>query len=421
MVNREQASRRPMHVEADGAILTFSGSSGVTPGAWRYAANALVRDWQQGIREFTINTDLDPLHSPEFDVPMAATLEGFRSLGAEFDIGTTGGRTQDNPILSFLFPLDAAHDVPPPRGEYFSRVWRFDAESITGIADAISTNALERVAWAEGAWDYFVIILYELIDNVNEHSGTGAGFLEVQIHNSGTVLITVADAGRGIRQSFLRARDYAPRTDADAIQLAIQEGVTSLPTRGRGNGLFFATKNAAAANGQFSLESGETRAVWRSGALDMDFRPVRRFSDHQTGLPLPAPMTIAVLDFDARRSIDSIQVLGHEPIVPERERYEEGDALYLSVADRSRGTATRSAARQFRNMIETLHNQSDHKSVVIDFADIRIISMSYADELIGQLASDLGPAAFMRSIRLENASPTVQRLLDRAIDLRFKT
>ena len=92
----------------------------------------------------------------------------------------------------------------------------------------------------------------------------------------------------------------------------------------------------------------------------------------------------------------------------------------LSVAEQSRGTATRTAARQFRNMVESLHNQSGHMPVKIDFAGVPIISLSYADELVGQLASDLGPAAFMRSVRLENANPTVQRLLDRAIDLRFR-
>ena len=70
-------------------------------------------------------------------------------------------------------------------------------------------------------------------------------------------------------------------------------------------------------------------------------------------------------------------------------------------------------------MIESLHNQSGHMPVRIDFVNVPIISLSYADELVGQLASDLGPATFMRTIRLENANPTVQRLLDRAIDLRF--
>ena len=131
-------------------------------------------------------------------------------------------------------------------------------------------------------------------------------------------------------------------------------------------------------------------------------------------------MTVASLDFGATRAVDSIEVLGYEPVVPERERYEEGEEIVLSVAEQSRGTATRTAARQFRNMVESLHNQSGHMPVRIDFAGVPIISLSYADELVGQLASDLGPAAFMRSVRLENANPTVQRLLDRAIDLRFR-
>ena len=408
---------RPFRFAADGSDLTFEGSTGQNRNGWIYAANGITQEFQSGIRDFRITADLEYPHDPQFDAPMAAVIEGFKRLGATFEVVVPDNVSFDQQTYSFLFPLELS-DEPPPRGEYFSRVWMFDRDTGSRIAQNLSDNALEMTAWASGTWDYFVLMLSEIIDNVIEHSSVPFGFVEVQIHRSGTVLMTVADCGVGVRQSFLRTTAYAPRTDEDAILLAISERVTSLPERGRGNGLWFATRNAAANNGRFSLMSGTARVVWGMGAREPQVLSVYRFNDK--GIPQPGPMTVASLDFDATRAVDSIEVLGYEPVVPERERYEEGEEIVLSVAEQSRGTATRTAARQFRNMVKSLHNQSGHMPVRIDFTGVPIISLSYADELVGQLASDLGPAAFMRSVRLENANPTVQRLLDRAIDLRFR-
>ena len=246
-------SSRQFRFTNDGPNLTLTGSTGRGRSGWIYAANGITAEFQRGVREFTITADLDPLHSPEFDVPMAAVLEGFRGLGASFRVTVPPGAPPDSQTYSFLSPLEFSTGGTPPRGEYFSRVWKFDSETGSGLAKAISENALEMITWADGAWDYFVLMLSEIIDNVIEHATAHFGFIEVQIHRSGTVLMTVADSGVGVRQSFLRTNQYSPRTDEDALLLAINEQITSLPDRGRGNGLWFATRNAAANNGQFSL------------------------------------------------------------------------------------------------------------------------------------------------------------------------
>ena len=362
-------SSRPFNFAVDGSTLTFSGSPGANRNGWLYAANGITTEFERGTRDFTIFADLEFPHSPEFDVPMAAVLEGFRRLGATFTIEVPEGVPDDSQTYSFLSPLEFSSADPPPRGEYFSRVWAFDSETGSALAKSMSEKALEMIPWAPGAWDYFVLMLSEMLDNVIEHSSTTLGFVEVQIHRSGTVLMTVADYGVGIRQSFLRTNMHSPRTDQDALLLAINEKITSLPDRGRGNGLWFATRNAAANNGQFSLFSGLARVVWQRGAREPSIHDVRRFIVR--GLPYPAPMTVASLDFDGTRELDSIKVLGYEPIIPEREQYERGAEIALSVAKQSRGTATRTAARQFRNMVETLHNQSGHMPVTINFSNPR--------------------------------------------------
>lgn len=71
-----------------------------------YAANGITAEFQRGVREFTITADLDPLHSPDFDVPMAAALEGFRGLGASFSVTVPPGVPPDSQTYSFLFPLE---------------------------------------------------------------------------------------------------------------------------------------------------------------------------------------------------------------------------------------------------------------------------------------------------------------------------
>ncbi|MBN20215.1 MAG: hypothetical protein CL678_02920 [Bdellovibrionaceae bacterium] len=48
--------------------------------------------------------------------------------------------------------------------------------------------------------------------------------------------------------------------------------------------------------------------------------------------------------------------------------------------------------------------------VVLDFSGIRTVSHSFADELIGKLAENLGPVAFKQKIKIINLSESNRRV-----------
>lgn len=90
----------------------------------------------------------------------------------------------------------------------------------------------------------FSYVLYELIRNVLEHSGSDAGaYVAADIDEDGTVRLGVSDAGIGVPKSIRRA--HSARTDEDAVRLAFSPGVSGVSSKYGGNetnggaGLFF--------------------------------------------------------------------------------------------------------------------------------------------------------------------------------------
>ncbi len=60
-------------------------------------------------------------------------------------------------------------------------------------------------------------------------------------------------------------------------------------------------------------------------------------------------------------------------------------------------------------------------AVQLDFAGVAVVSASFADEVIGKLAEELGPLGFMQRFQLRNMTPLISGLLDRAIKRRLST
>ena len=82
------------------------------------------------------------------------------------------------------------------------------------------------------------------------------------------------------------------------------------------------------------------------------------------------------------------------------------DEMSQELGSRAGG---RLAARMVRNLL------GDDQVVVLDFADVSVISSSFADEVLGRLFVDLGPMTFANRIEIRNANPNVRGLIDRAI------
>jgi anti-sigma regulatory factor (Ser/Thr protein kinase) len=106
--------------------------------------------------------------------------------------------------------------------------------------------------------------LFEMAENAVIHSRTPVAPLVGYAVSSGTAMFTVADVGIGVLESLRSVAQYASLTeDVDAIQLAMQSGVTSRQDGGGGMGFNSVFKALAEQWGQLRFRSG-------NGCITMD-------------------------------------------------------------------------------------------------------------------------------------------------------
>ena len=101
----------------------------------------------------------------------------------------------------------------------------------------------------------------EIATNVIYHAETGGGYVLAQqcnYRNGPMVEIAVADCGIGIQASLQKNHKYAHiLSDADAIELATKEGISSLEDRYRGYGLYHVTYDVKSNNArEITIRSG---------------------------------------------------------------------------------------------------------------------------------------------------------------------
>ncbi len=77
------------------------------------------------------------------------------------------------------------------------------------------------------------------------------------------------------------------------------------------------------------------------------------------------------------------------------------------------------AARLREEVVRAVETGGD--SVVLDFADVKVVSDSFADELIAVLAAERGEEWFRRHIRVENTSPSIRSVLLQRLAHRLET
>ena len=260
-----------------------------------------------------------------------------------------------------------------------------------------SRDTLKAVEWS----------LWEIMDNVSSHAESEiGGFIQATAYKQGNrVEFVVADAGMGIPTSM------GMRNHDDALQRAIDEGVTSKPAQNAGNGLYGSYRVAFLSGGQFEINS-------LNGHL---------FCDGKTGQVTRRKESIPYAGTSVRCSINvrdpdllgkALQFKGrnHDPGFDYMERKFEGDSddIVFTLKDEARrDLGSRHGGARIRRMIENLIR--DHACIVIDFAGVGIISSSFADEVFGRLFVKLGPRAFMTIVRMQNVDTTIEGLIDRAI------
>jgi hypothetical protein len=106
---------------------------------------------------------------------------------------------------------------------------------------------------------------WELSDNTRFHAQTDGGVLAAQVYEQGRpnqrVDLALGDVGIGIRRS-LQNNEHESVDDADAIELALEEGVSGTGDPSRGYGLPSVVRRVRELGGQTTIRSGAgSRAI----------------------------------------------------------------------------------------------------------------------------------------------------------------
>jgi hypothetical protein len=249
----------------------------------------------------------------------------------------------------------------------------------------------------------------EVIDNIMVHSATILpGLVSAQYYpEQKRMRIGIVDAGLGIRATL--AEKYAFTKDFEAIDKAVQRGVTRDLKIGQGNGLAGTVEIASLNRGDLSILSGT------------GFYRVSSSSTNRGKSKVNVRGTAVAISLDTERPVDLMETFmaesagGWSYFDAEAQRLVEGNGIL--VREEVVHTRGREPAKALRNKIWCLLESLDvGEKLRLDFAGIDSASSSFLDELLARMVSDLTQPIFRSKIEVVNLNPTV-RALAKAVTL----
>lgn len=109
---------------------------------------------------------------------------------------------------------------------------------------------------------------------------------------------------------------------------------------------------------------------------------------------------------------------GRSPDGVERASENDGAPVFDMNGMARPAFGSRRGGKRVRAMIGNLLREN--RSVTLDFKGVAVFSSGFADEVFGRLFVEMGPTAFMTRVKMLNAGPTVEGLIDRAIEQRTR-
>lgn len=294
------------------------------------------------------------------------------------------------------------------------KVWTLTEESEAWkIVDCLLLAARENTELEDGVAQALGWCMSESIDNVLQHSKAGKCFIMAQIHQSNQKFnFCVFDTGIGIYNSF-KGTDYETRYRIDALKYAMSESITSNKAIGQGNGLWGLSQIIKETNGRITLCSSGAQYSFLEGEEDW-------IENGCFNLGKENGTTMVDFQLDYSQPIDVLKALnGYEPYDKWADDHENDLGHFsIKIAKESNGTGTRKSAEKVRNIIIGAQN-SHYSKILIDFSDVKMISSSFADELIGKLIAKYGFSAFMQHIVILNTNKFIDAIINRSVGQRM--
>lgn len=385
-------------------------------GARQYLVQSIERGLREGVSTFKLR--IAKPHSPAFPgmcVPIGGVIDYYiQEKGCRFLSSKSVRQHGYLYNTSFLAPKRLnLNDLPT---SFLDCVWRFTRDDEYEIVTGMVQSLREKMVFKPGMLEGIELCLHEVMDNVLNHSvpfecrdEEPVGYVMVQCGSDAKrVSLAVYDNGQGILRSF-ESSGYNPKTNEEAIELALRKNVTS--GYGAGRGMWMLARVIELCGGSLEVSSGSAKYLL----------------EHLDAEKAPCPKTVAIgsdivgttsVDFflDAARGVDLVKAFeGYEPTSLWHEAHEQSEAtLVFDVAKESHGTGTRHDARRFRNVVRNAYEKR-RQHVILDFGSVRVMSSSYADELIARLIDDMGHVRFMQDFSLNNLSPLSSVIVDEAL------
>lgn len=252
----------------------------------------------------------------------------------------------------------------------------------------------------------------EIFDNILRHSGSEIPGCVCAMFDprSGRFDVAAADCGRGVLDSIREA--YQPFNNAEAIKLAITKGVTRDPKVGQGFGLAGNVEILDLNGGAFQLTSGDIRFEMERGSESFTATPdtpgtqVYLSFDTQNPIPLEKATIVGASTAFDWNYFDIIE-----------EKISQGHAF--KIIDECIHFGGRGPAKALRLKLESILQHSDIQ-VTVDFVGIGTPASSFLDELLGRLASTLGPSQFKDRVKIKNMSELIEKMAATVINDRLK-
>lgn len=248
----------------------------------------------------------------------------------------------------------------------------------------------------------------EIIDNVRLHAEAPApGAVCAQFYPQRHRLdVAIVDQGRGIKTSL--SERLVLKSHREAIERALERGMTRNPDIGQGNGLTGSREIVRLNGGEMHIWTGDSDYSIREGQ-DVGFRAIPLVSG--TGVLIRLDTSHPVRLSDTFIGDSDWSYLNFES---ERIRGAGG----LQVRNECVHTGGREPAITLRRKIEALLPTMEGP-IVLDFTGVRSATSSFFDELLGRLAKSLGKEQFSGRIHVANLDRTLNDVANVVIHQRL--
>lgn len=354
---------------------------------------------------------------PNGIVPIISEINRYKQQGVEFTvIPPTNEKLQsiflkmgwfhyiDTKLYSPPSDYDSATSIPLQKFSSF--------EESNNLVNKTLNICLQQLSFSQGVFNGFEWVLNEILDNVLTHSCSECGWLQLMTYPDNHKLVwVICDSGIGIPNSIRKVRNV--HSDKRAIATAIIKGVTSRPGHNMGHGLAGAidiTKASIASS--FAITSGKGRISLIKGEINSNkswppFNGTCVEMQIDTSMPINFANTLLGDDPGAGGYIEN--------------RFEDDDGeVKFNMEDYASNFGNRFTGESIRRLVSNLLKQYQDKSIKIKMNGIRIISSSFADELFGKLAVELGRNKFFEIIKLEGANDICQAIINSSIEQRLE-